>query len=166
MTNQLKTHNWKQSLSELRHEIGETIDRWISRLKPEFRKDAKEALLVQEDRLWNPLHSGGTPRVEMEETDDAIKVVVELPGLDKEDFHVDLDDRYLTIRGEKSGSSERKEGHFYISECSYGSFSRVVPLPCEVDRDKVKAKFKNGELRLILPKTESAKSRRIEISVE
>ncbi len=166
MANQLIPQNWKESLSELRQEIGDTVDRWISRLKPEFRKEAKEALAKEDDPFWNPIRFGGGPRVEMEESDDTIKVVAELPGLAKEDFQVDLDDRYLTIRGEKSGHSERKEGHLHISECSYGAFSRVVPLPCEVDRDKVKAKYKNGELRLVLPKTESAKARRIEIAIE
>ncbi|MDQ8181962.1 Hsp20/alpha crystallin family protein [Pelagicoccus sp. SDUM812005] len=165
MTNQLIPQNWKESLSELREEIGETVDRWISRLKPEQRKEAKDAL-AKEDPFWNPIRFGDGPRVEMEESEDAIKVVAELPGLAKEDFQVDLDDRYLTIRGEKSGRSERKEGHLHISECSYGSFTRVIPLPCEVDRDKAKAKYKHGELRLVLPKTESAKARRIEISVE
>ncbi|MBD5781211.1 Hsp20/alpha crystallin family protein [Pelagicoccus sp. NFK12] len=165
MTNQLIPQHWKESLGELREEIGETVDRWISRLKPEQRKEAKNAL-AEEDPFWNPIRFGGGPRIEMEESDTTIKIVAELPGLAKEDFQVDLDDRYLTIRGEKSGRNERKEGHLHISECSYGSFTRVIPLPCEVERDKVKAKYKNGELRLVLPKTESAKARRIEISVE
>ncbi len=165
MANQIVPQNWKESLSELRREIGDTVDRWISRLKPEHRSEAKNAL-AQEDSFWNPIRFDGAPRVEMEESDDAIKVTAQLPGLTKDDFHVDLDDRYLTLRGEKTGRSERKEGHLHISECSYGSFSRVIPLPCEIDRDKVKAKYKNGELKLVLPKTESAKARRIEISIE
>lgn len=114
--------------------------------------------------------SGSSPRFEVTETEDEIRVKAELPGMDEEDIDVLLDENQLTIRGEKKEEREErdKKRNVVVSEFSYGSFYRTLPLPSEIDRDKVEAKFKKGVLTLKLPRTESAKSnrRRIEIHKE
>jgi len=94
-----------------------------------------------------------TPHVDISDKGKELKVSVELPGMDKDDVEVNLDDNALTIRGEKkSEETEEKEG-YYMSERSYGAFQRIIPLPVEVDPEKVKAKFKKGVLNIVLPKS-------------
>jgi HSP20 family protein len=97
---------------------------------------------------------------------DEIVVKTELPGMSKEDIQVNVIDRLLTIKGEKKKEEELKEGDYYRSERSYGSFSRSVDLPGEVQIEKAKASFKNGVLEIRLPKTEEAKRREIKVKVE
>jgi len=85
--------------------------------------------------------------------------------LSEKDIHVDLDGQRLVLRGEKKATHEDRRGTYYYSECRYGSFYRAIPLPCEVDADKVNATCKNGVLRVQLPKTASSKAKRIPVSI-
>lgn len=109
---------------------------------------------------WAPFERGPAgafiPRVDVSETDREIKVSAELPGLDENDIDVSLTRDTLTIKGEKKEEKEEKGTDYYRMERSYGSFSRSIPLPVEVDTDKVEATFKKGVLHVTLPKTESA----------
>jgi len=106
--------------------------------------------------------------LEVSETDDEIRVKAELPGMKEKDIEVLLDDNILTIRGKYEKHKEKKNRNYYISEMSRGNFQRSIPLQAEIDRDKVKAKFKRGQLTLILPKTgrDRTQSRRIPISTD
>jgi HSP20 family protein len=83
--------------------------------------------------------SGG-PVVDLEETDDNIIVTAELPGLDKDDFTVEISGERLSIRGEKKQETEEQGREYYYAERRYGAFARVVALPCEIDADKVEAR--------------------------
>ena len=83
----------------------------------------------------------------------------------EEDFSVEVESDRLLLRGEKKDTHESKGKGVYYSECSYGSFMRVVPLPCEVDTDNTKAHYKDGVLRVDLPKSEEAKARRVQVNV-
>ena len=107
-----------------------------------------------------------SPTVDLYEEKDDIVVKAELPGLEKDDIEVNLSDNRLTIRGEKKQEEEVKRENYYRSERSYGSFSRTLELPREVQTDKVKAAFKNGILEIRLPKTEEAKKKETKIKVE
>ncbi|PBB83992.1 MULTISPECIES: Hsp20/alpha crystallin family protein [unclassified Mesorhizobium] len=108
----------------------------------------------------------GGPRTDIAETESALEVSVELPGLDQKEVDVSLTDSALTIKGErKSGREESKKG-YHFAKRSYGSFYRSVPLPSGVDTDKVKAEFKNGVLTVTLPKTQEALSRVKKIEVK
>lgn len=116
-------------------------------------------------RAWG---DGGTvPRVDVQETDKAIEVKAELPGVEEKDLDLQLAEGMLTIKGEKK--QEREEGEkgkgYYMMERSYGSFFRRIPLPAEVQQDKVEARFKNGVLTVSLPKSPeaAAKVKRIEV---
>lgn len=99
---------------------------------------------------------GFSPKVDVAETDKEITVTAELPGMDEKDIDVSLEKDMLTVRGEKKEEKEEKGKDFYRSERSYGSFTRTIPLPKEVDTDKVEAQFKKGVLRITLPKTPAA----------
>ena len=96
--------------------------------------------------------SGFAPQVDVTETDKDVKVCAEIPGVEAKDIDVSVEDGTLRIRGEKKYEREENEKGQYRMERSYGSFERAIPLPVEVDEAKAKAEFKNGVLRLTLPK--------------
>lgn len=106
---------------------------------------------------WGEL-SSLTPSVDVSQTDDAVQVTVELPGIEEKDIDVTLSEGVLTIRGEKRHEEDRKDKKFHHVERSYGSFQRSILLPAEVDSEKVDAEFRNGVLTVTLPKVESPES--------
>ena len=106
------------------------------------------------------------PDVNLSETDNKYVVTAELPGLDEKDVNVELRNGGLIIKGEKKSENEEKKDGYIYSERSYGSFSRQIPLPDEVDADNVTAKFKKGILEVTLPKTEKAKANRKKINIK
>jgi HSP20 family protein len=105
------------------------------------------------------------PAIEVVEVKDDFLVRAELPGLTKDDVSVTLQDNYLTINGEKKREVETKEANYHHSERLYGTFSRTVELPASVDAKKIEANFKDGVLRVRLPKSEEAKPKQIEVKV-
>lgn len=104
------------------------------------------------------------PKLEVVETDKAIRIAAELPGMDEKDVEVSLSDDILTLRGEKKAEINDRERHF--SERYYGRFERRIPLPFEVEDDHAEASFENGVLTVTLPKSPKAETRtkRIPIS--
>ena len=111
------------------------------------------------------LMSDFAPRLDISETEKEISISAELPGLEPEDIHISLDHNTLTFSGEKRAEKEEKGKRFHRVERSYGSFHRSIPLPDEVNEDKIDATFKRGVLKVKLPKTQAAqqKSKRITI---
>jgi len=111
------------------------------------------------------LQSSFSPSVDISETDEEIRVAVELPGMDPENIEVSYTGNALTISGEKQTEREQQEEHFYRKERSYGSFRRSIPLPGTIREEDVEASFKNGVLQIQLPKSPEARERasRIEI---
>ncbi|WP_028571320.1 Hsp20/alpha crystallin family protein [Desulfonatronum lacustre] len=103
------------------------------------------------------------PAVDVSETEQAVLVNAELPGLEAEDVELHVENNYLVLRGVKKEEREEKKKNAVHRECSYGSFSRSIPLPAEIQSDKVTAKFKNGVLKVTLPKSEKAQTKRISI---
>jgi HSP20 family protein len=106
-----------------------------------------------------------TPRVDVIEEDDAIRVEVEAPGMNPEDLSVSVSGDFLVIRGEKKAETRECVG-VHCSERAYGAFRRSIPLPVDVDSDKVDAIFKNGILSITLPKSGDAATRKVKIRVE
>jgi HSP20 family protein len=123
-----------------------------------------ERFFGEPERLMVP----GTfePIIDMYETDDAIKVVAEMPGLERDDFDINLMDDVLTIRGEKKHEYEQKGENFRRIERTFGSFTRTFTLPCSVREDKIEAHYKNGVLHLTLPKSEECKKKPLKITVQ
>ena len=109
-----------------------------------------------------------SPSIDVVENDKDIRISAELPGMEEKDIDVSLSRDSLTIKGEKREEKEDKGKGYYRMERSYGSFSRTVPLPSEIDQDKVKATFKKGVLTVTLPKTEKAikETKRIDIKTD
>ncbi len=108
---------------------------------------------------------GGEAKSDVVETADAVEVSIELPGMEMKDIDVTVTDDMLTIRGEKKVERQEEKKGYYLSERSYGSIYRTIPLPPGVDGEKAEASFKNGVLTLALPKTAEAqaKVKRIEV---
>lgn len=102
---------------------------------------------------------------EVFDDDDRIVVRLEAPGMDKDDFDLQVMNDCLLVRGEKQMVRESTEGGYHISECAYGRFERAIPLPDQVDSGKAKASYKRGVLRVELPKTTPRQRRRIKVNV-
>ena len=105
------------------------------------------------------------PAIDMYEENDQIVVKAEMPGLSKDDIQISVTDNILTIKGEKKKEEEDRGKDYYRSERAYGAFIRTLPLPAEINADKVQAIFKNGLLEIRLPKSETAKKKEIKINV-
>jgi len=128
------------------------------------------------DRLWNSFFERGTlrseeggewlPSLDVAETKNEIVVKAEVPGLEPKDIDISLSDGLLTINGEKKQEREEKEENYHLVERSYGSFARSIRLPNEVQSDKINASYKNGVLKIVLPKSEEAKKKEIKIKVQ
>jgi HSP20 family protein len=100
------------------------------------------------------------------EEDDHIVVRLEAPGMRREDFKVELRDAVLSVQGEKRVDRESKSAGYRVVECAYGAFRRDVPLPVPVLADKVTASYRDGVLRVTLPRAEGAGSRRWTVEVK
>ncbi len=110
------------------------------------------------DSVFSDRPGISTPAVNVKETGDEFQIEVAAPGLDKNDFKVDLDNNVLTISSEKEFKDEQKEdGRYMRREFSYTSFSRSFTLPEAVDAEKIMAKHKDGILLITIPKREEAK---------
>ena len=103
------------------------------------------------------------PPVDIRETPDALILQAELPGLNKADVRITLENQVLTLSGERTFQKEVQEQNLHRVERSYGTFSRSFMLPANVETDKVQANFQDGVLTVTLPKVEKAKPRQIEI---
>ncbi len=125
------------------------------------------------DRFLNDLFGRGVvrfserwmPNVDVTETKDEVVVRAEVPGMNKEDISITLQDGVLTLRGEKKQETTEKEASIHRVERNYGSFVRSFTLPTLVQADKVKAGYKDGVLTITLPKAEEAMPKEITISV-
>jgi HSP20 family protein len=106
------------------------------------------------------------PSLDVAEDDKAFRVSVELPGMSDKDVAVTVEDRTLTIRGEKKEEKEKKDKDVFRRERAYGSFRRTIELPGDVDAAKIEARFKDGVLAIDLPKTKEAQDRVKQIPVK
>jgi len=105
---------------------------------------------------WNPV-------VDIFDQDGNIVITAELPGVDKENVTVDIKERLLTLSGERSGESEVKEDNYYRRERVYGRFERSFTLPGNVDSEKITAEFKDGVLKIEVPKPADMSPKQITI---
>ncbi|MEX1308999.1 MAG: Hsp20/alpha crystallin family protein [Candidatus Sulfomarinibacteraceae bacterium] len=105
------------------------------------------------------------PRVDVDESDRELRIKADLAGMDRDDIDVSVADGVLTIRGEKKHDDEDVGRHHYRRECFYGTFSRSIPVPADVDLDNIEAKMKKGVLQVTMPRLENRRSRGRRISV-
>ena len=106
------------------------------------------------------------PRIDVVDDGDALRITAELPGIDRQDVELLVEDDALVLRGEKKLESKSEEQGCYRLERAFGSFQRVIPLPDGVDADRAEARFEHAVLTVRLPKIAAKKSdvRRLEIT--
>jgi HSP20 family protein len=101
--------------------------------------------------------------VDIYDNDHNIVIKAELPGVDKKDIVVHVEGRLLTLKGERSSEKEVNEDKYHCRERTYGKFERVFTLPAEVDADKITADYKDGVLKIDIPKPEEQKPKKITV---
>jgi len=107
--------------------------------------------------------AAGAPAIDVDEDEQGYEVSVELPGVAREDIDIQLEENLLTIRGEKRHEAEGGERKRRWTERSFGAFQRAFTLPPDADADRMEASYRDGVLRIQLPKTERSKPRSIAI---
>ena len=106
----------------------------------------------------------GVMAAEVFDSDDRIVVRLEAPGMNTEDFDIQVHDDYLVVQGEKQVEQEHTHGRYRVTECAYGRFERAIPLPENIDVDRASAKYRHGVLRIELPRT-GAGARPVKVKV-
>ena len=114
------------------------------------------------DEDW-ALGASWAPAVDIFEQDGNIVLKAELPGVDAKDVDIRVENNMLTLRGERKFDKEVKRENYHRVERAYGTFTRSFTLPTVVDTEKIKAEFKDGVLRVTLPKREEAKPKQIQV---
>ncbi len=142
------------ALSEEMFDMRRQINRMFDNL---FRGELPEPSEL--DGIWNP-------SVDIAERENEYLVKVELPGVNKDDVRITLEENLLTIRGEKKQEKESKDANYHRMERSYGSFQRSFTLPTSVKADKIDASYRDGILTVTLPKADEAKRKQIEVKVK
>ena len=144
-------------------------------LVPWRRQDAASplrSLQTEIDRLFEdffdigvsaPSRATWVPAVRVSEGKDTVCVDAELPGMDVDDVEVTIINNVLLLRGERKEERNEERENVLRREFSYGTFTRQIPLPTDVDAERAEARMEKGVLHLVLPKAASAKQRRIEI---
>jgi len=146
MARNLMTWDPLREMSTMREDMERLFDSMLGR----YPRDREQA-------LW-------APAVDVEETNDAMVIRAELPGMKREDIKVRVAEDTVTISGERKYEAEQKDRTFHRVERAYGAFQRTIVLPVSVQGDKAAASYKSGVLELVLPKAERVKAR--EITVE
>lgn len=106
------------------------------------------------------------PAVDIYETDEAVVVKAEVPGVDRDNVAIEVKDGILTLKGERKFEKEVKEENYHRMERSYGTFVRSFSVPASVDPDKITARLRDGVLEVTLPKVEKAKPKQIKVEVK
>lgn len=141
---------WRNKGAYIEPTLENFVDRFFYGL-PSLNKDT--------DVSW-------TPRVNVHETDKELLIDAELPGIDKKDIKVEVKDNVLSITGERKQEKKVEDSECCRVESHYGKFERTFGIPDTISTDKVSAEYKNGVLKLTLPKTEKALPKEISIDVK
>jgi HSP20 family protein len=139
-----------RELSRIRHEMDRLWSRW-----PHWPRRDREAMTVAE---WSP-------RVDISEDGKGYLIKAELPGVNKEDVRITVRDGGLSIRGERRTEVEEKGKKLHRREWTYGSFERRFALPPGTDPDSITSEFKDGLLKVHVPKSPDAKSKATQVEI-
>ncbi|MEW6133769.1 MAG: Hsp20/alpha crystallin family protein [Pseudomonadota bacterium] len=119
-----------------------------------------------DDVSWLPNRGWALLGGDVFEDDKRVVVRLEVPGMEKEDITIEVLDDALVVSGEKRFAREDTEGRWRVMQCAYGSFRRVVPLPVPVKAEEARAAYRNGVLRVELPKAEPGSPKSVTIRVD
>jgi HSP20 family protein len=145
-------------------------------LSPMDPEGESQSFQDEMNRLFNQFFQGGTgeeaswggrtwtPPVDIYETDEALILKAELPGVSKNDVSIEIHQNTLVLRGQRRHEAEVKEDRYHRVERAYGSFQRSFMLPTLVDQEHVRATYRDGVLELRLPKSEATKPKRVAIT--
>lgn len=150
-----------ESLAEGWQSLRERAGQALTRFRPLGTRDDMD---TWEDQVIRHSADWGLLAVEVREDDDSLVVRLEVPGMERDDFDIDVSEGYLVVRGEKRVQQEQRRGRYHVMECAYGSFERAILLPVEVDGHNASASYRRGVLTVSLPKTGRAKARRITVN--
>jgi HSP20 family protein len=143
------------------------ISRWDPFRDLNVLQDRMNRLFNDAGRGWKGDEPTATttwsPAVDIFETEGEIVVKAELPGVERKDITLNLENNILTVRGERRFEKETKEENYHRIERAYGGFSRSFSIPATVDEEKIRADYKDGVLKIALPKKEQAKAKQIRI---
>ena len=144
-------------------------------LRPLFGRDPFTALRQEVDDLLNHFSADGpegwfsgviTPSVDLSETNEALQVKIDVPGLKAEDIDIEVAHNSMRVSGERKEEKEEKGKSFHRVERRSGKFSRTISLPCAVQENKIQAEYHDGVLSVLMPKAEEAKAHRIKIAAK
>jgi HSP20 family protein len=142
---------WKtQYINRLKRDMDRIFDTMWGEFSPTLRPRIRERM----------------PFIDLAETRSNLVLRAEIPGVDPNDIGIDITDKILTIKGETRQEIIEEEENSHRMERSYGSFSRSIQLPCRVIIDNIKAEFKNGILKITMPKCAPETARKIKIDVK
>lgn len=137
----------------------------LTRFKPN-----EQTALPERAQIDDPLHFPGQSWSMLggDVYEDELRLVVriEAPGMEKDDFAIEISGDTLVVRGEKRFEREATEGRWRVLQCAYGTFQRTVPLPASVRGDEAKAAYRNGVLKIELPKVQPSQPASVNIKVD
>jgi len=142
--------NPARTLSTMDYDINRFLDNF-------FNMEREPGKMVE--REWSP-------RVNVRELEDRFEVTADLPGMSKDEISVELENELLTIKGETKKEKKEDKGDYHICERSQGKFERTFTLPDYVKADAIEAEYKNGVLKVDIPKTEAPKPKEVQIKVK
>ena len=138
-----------QDLLAIQERMNRLFDETLQRTRSREEEDISAG-------LW-------APPVDIYETENEIVLKAELPEIDQKDIEIKVEDNTLTIRGERRFDQETKKENYHRIERAYGKFSRSFSLPNTIDQEKIKASYKDGILKLVMPKKEEKKPKQITV---
>jgi HSP20 family protein len=165
-----------KALAELKHgleDVWDSVSEGWRRLRESaagaltrFKPGGKSSLPAHVDDDLD-LSSPGWALLAGDVFEDGKNVVVwlEVPGMGKDDFDIEVRDNSLIVRGEKRFEREASVGRYHVMQCAYGTFYRAIPLPAHVTADKAKATYRKGILKIALPKAKPEKGKTVDIRV-
>jgi HSP20 family protein len=153
------------SMTEGWHHLRQSASSALTRFKPGESTNLPEQRHV-DDAFYLPTQGWSMLGGDVFEDDQRVVVRLEIPGMNKDDIEIDVQDNALVVRGEKQFEREGSEGRYRVLQCAYGSFRRTFPLRAAVDAGRAQATYRNGVLRVELPKASPSEPVRFNVKVE
>ncbi|MCK6403962.1 MAG: Hsp20/alpha crystallin family protein [Sphaerotilus natans subsp. sulfidivorans] len=168
----MKIDDLRENLGQFWGSVSEGWDRMrhsaagaLTRFRPGEQTQLPERHEI-DDPLHFPAQSWTMLGGDVFEDEQRLVVRLEAPGMRKEDFSIEVRDAALQVRGEKRFERESTEGRWRVLQCAYGSFQRTVPLPTAVRGEEARASYRDGVLRIDLPKIEPGRPASVNIRVD
>jgi len=147
-----------------------TMQRWEPIREVMTLRNAMDRLFedsfVRPARVWADVDGGSVLPVDVYQTDEDLVIKASLPGFKPEEVDISITGDTLTIKGEHKAEEETREADYLVKERHWGTFSRTMTLPVDIQSEKAEAIFENGVLRLTLPKAEEVKPKQIKVQAK